>query len=295
MSVALVLSGGASLGAIQVGMLRALVDHGVRPDVIVGTSVGAINGAFVASRDFTAEAVDELGALWLDVRRGHVFPIAPLTGMLAVAGARSHLVPVAGLRRLVLRHVVCERLEQLATPLHVVACDLRTGGEVRLSEGPLVEALLASAAIPGLFPPVRWGDRLLVDGGVIDNTPVSHAVELGADEIYVLSTGGPCPMTEPPRGALGLMLHATSLMIGRRFAGEALALGRRPGVTILPLPCPIGVHPMDFSRSAELIARGEASARAFLDERSADVVPIEARRQGRRSRIARAGELPPAG
>jgi NTE family protein len=295
MSVALVLSGGASLGAIQVGMLRALVDHGVRPDVVVGTSVGAVNGAFVASRGFTAECVDELGALWLEVRRGDVFPVAPVTGMLAMAGARSHLVPVAGLRRLVARHVRCDRLEDLPTPLHVVACDLRTGAEVRLSQGPLVDALLASAAIPGVFPPVPWGDRVLIDGGVIDNTPVSHAVELGADEIYVLSTAGPCTMTEPPRGALGVLVHATSLMIGQRFAGEALALGRRPGVTILPPPCPIGVHPMDFGHSAELIARGEASARAFLEERSADVVPIAAARGSRVARVAPADELPSAG
>jgi NTE family protein len=295
MTVALVLSGGASLGAIQVGMLRALVDHGVRPDVVVGTSVGAINGAFVASRDFTTDAVDELAALWLEVRRGHVFPIAPLTGMLAMAGARSHLVPVAGLRRLMLRHVPCDRIEDLPTPLHVVACDLRSGGEVLLSEGPLVDALLASAAIPGVFPPVAWGDRLLIDGGVIDNTPTSHALALGADEIYVLSTGGPCAIAEPPRGALGMLLHATSLLIGQRFAGEAPALGRRAGVTILPSPCPVGVHPMDFGHSAELIARGEETARAFLAERSADVVPIEAGRESRRARVAPAGELPSAG
>lgn len=295
MSVAFVLSGGASLGAVQVGMLRALVDHGVRPDVVVGTSVGAINGAFVASREFTAQCVDELAALWLEARRGDVFPVAPLTGMLGVVGARSNLVPAGGLRRLLLRHVRFQRLEELPTPLHVVACDLRTGAEVRLSEGPLVDALLASAAIPGVFPPVEWGDRLLIDGGVIDNTPVSHALELGADEMYVLSTGGPCATTEPPRGALGMLIHATSLLVGQRFAGEALALGRRPGVTIVPPPCPIDVNPMDFSRSAELIARGEASARAFLQERAADVVALSERRASRRARAAQADELPSAG
>jgi NTE family protein len=295
MSVALVLSGGGSLGAIQVGMLRALVDDGVRPDVVVGTSVGAINGAFVASRDFTPEAVDELGALWLGVRRGDVFPIAPVAGMLAMAGARSYLVPVAGLRRLMLRHIGCDRLEDLPTPLHVIACDLHSGAEVRLSEGPLVDALLASAAIPGVFPPVAWGERLLIDGGVIDNTPTSHALDLGADEIYVLSTGGSCAMTEPPRGAMGMLLHATSLLIGQRFAGEALALGRRAGVTILPPPCPVGVHPMDFGHTAELIARAEATARAFLRERSADVVALDAHRVSRRRRTAPADELPSAG
>jgi NTE family protein len=169
------------------------------------------------------------------VRRGDVFPIVPLTGMLAMAGARSHLVPVAGLRRLVLRHIPCDRLEDLPTPLHVVACDLRSGGEVRLSEGPLVDALLASAAIPGVFPPVAWGDRLLIDGGVIDNTPTSHALDLGADEIYVLSSGGPGEPSAAPRGGRrpavrGLRVSAPRRVRRRAPAGRARcrAAGRSP-------------------------------------------------------------------
>jgi NTE family protein len=278
MSVAFVLSGGASLGAIQVGMLRALVDHGVRPDVIVGTSVGAINGAYLASRGISEQSVDELGALWLDIRRGHVFPVAPLTGMLGVLGARANLVPVGALRQLVARHIRHDRLEDLPTALHVVACDARTGLEVRLSEGPLLDAVLASAAIPGVFPPVEWGDRLLIDGGVVNNTPMSHALELGASEVYVLSTGGPCTPASPPRGALGMLIYATTLLVGRRFAGEALAVGQHAGVTILPAPCPIDVHPTDFSHSARLMARGEAAARAFLEERATEVVSLAARR-----------------
>jgi hypothetical protein len=92
-----------------------------------------------------------------------------------------------------------------------------------------------------------------------------------------------------------MVLHATSLLIGQRFAGEAAVLGRRAGVTILPPPCPVRVHPMDFGHSAELIARGEATARAFLRERSADVVPLDARRASRRPRIVPADELPSAG
>ena len=293
--VAFVLSGGASLGAIQVGMLRALVDHGVRPDVIVGTSVGAINGAFLACRDFTARTVDDLGSVWLDVRRGDVFPIAPITSLRGVLGARSNLVPVGGLRQLVRRHTDCENLEDLPTPLHVVACDVLTGREVRLSEGPLVEAVLASAAIPGVFPPIPWGGQVLIDGGVINNTPMKHALELGADQIYVLSTGGPCTLTAPPRGALGMLVHATSLLVGQRFAGEALAAGARTDVTILPPPCPIDVHPMDFSRPEELMTRAEATARAFLADRSARIVALEDRRRDRRARPAPSVELPPAG
>ena len=278
MSVAFVLSGGASLGAIQVGMLRALADHDIRPDLIVGTSVGAVNGAFLACREFGSDAVAELAELWLGVRRGQVFPVEPFTGLLGFLGARRNLVPAGALRRLVTRHTDCGLLEDLPTPLHVIACDVLNGQEVRLSEGPLLEAVMASAAIPGVLPPVEWGTRLLVDGGVMNNTPITHAIELGADEIYVLPTSGPCSLTEAPRGALGMVVQATSLMVAHRFADEASAYADRPGLTILPPPCPIDVQPMDFGHAAELIARAEAEARAFLEERSRRVVPLPRRR-----------------
>src|SRR5436305_1516978 len=150
MSIAFVLSGGASLGAIQVGMLRALLERDIRPDLIVGTSVGAVNGAFVASRGFEPETIDDLAELWLGMRRGRVFPVEPVTGLLGFLGARRNLVPGAALRRLVARHAEHERLEDLPIPLHVIACDVVAGREVRLSAGPLVDAVMASAAIPGV-------------------------------------------------------------------------------------------------------------------------------------------------
>jgi NTE family protein len=268
MSTAFVLSGGASLGAIQVGMLRALVDRDVRPDMIVGTSVGAVNGAFLASRGVTTASVDELAALWLGMRRGNVFPVEPLTGLLGFLGARRNLVPVAALRRLVTRHTDHELLEDLPIPLHVIACDVHTGEEVRLSAGPLADAVMASAAIPGVLPPVEWEGRLLMDGGVIDNTPISHALELGADHVYVLPTGGPCELFQAPRGALGMLVHATTLMVAQRFAEEAAAYAGSDDVTILPPPCPIDVAPMDFGHAGRLMDRAEADACAFLEARA---------------------------
>jgi NTE family protein len=270
-SVAFVLSGGASLGAVQVGMLRALVARDIRPDVIVGTSVGAINGAFLASRAFVPDTIDELADLWTGIRRGHVFPVEPFTGLLGFLGARRNLVPAGALRRLLARHTDCELLEDLPTPLHVIASDLLTGREVRLSDGPLIDAVMASAAIPGVLPPVERDGRLLIDGGVLNNTPITHAVELGADEIYVLPTGGPCELTDAPRGALGILIQATSLMVAHRFADEAAALAGRPGLTILPPPCPIDVQPMDFGHAEELMTRAEAEADAFLDEPATSV------------------------
>ena len=272
--VAFVLSGGASLGAIQVGMLRALLDSGVVPDMVVGTSVGAVNGAFLASHGPSAQTVEELATLWRGMRRGRVFPLEPLTGLLGFLGARRNLVPGGALRRLVTHHVDHERLEQLPTALHVVACDVLTGEEVLLSNGPLVDAVLASAAIPGVLPAVEWEGRLLIDGGVVNNTPLSQAIALGAREIYVLPTGGPCVLTAPPRGALAMVLHATGLMVSRRFTAEAQALDGRVEVVVLPPPCPLDVQPMDFGHADALMTRAEEEARAFLADHDATVVPL---------------------
>jgi NTE family protein len=294
MSVAFVLSGGASLGAFQVGMLRALLDHDIRPDLIVGTSVGAVNGAFLAGREFTPETVEELAELWLGVRRGEVFPLEPFSGLLGFLGARRNLVPGGGLRRLIRRHTDCGLLEELPTPLHVIACDVLNGQEVRLSEGPLVDALMASAAIPGVLPPVEWDGRTLIDGGVMNNTPITHALELGADEVYVLPTGGPCELSHAPKGALGMIVQATSLMVAHRFTDEAIAYAGHAGLTILPPPCPIDVQPLDFGHADELMTRAEADARAFLDERSRRVVRLSQLRARRRAREHPDVALPPA-
>src|SRR5690242_1789656 len=141
---AFVLSGGAGLGAIQVGMLRALYERGIAPDLIVGTSAGALNGAFIASRPQTVQTADELAGAWRGVRRGSAFPLNPLTGLLGFIGRRDHLVPASGLERLIDRHIEHERLEQLPIPLHVVAVDVITGEERLLSSGDLRTAILAS-------------------------------------------------------------------------------------------------------------------------------------------------------
>jgi NTE family protein len=182
---AFVLSGGASLGAIQVGMTRALYERGIVPDLLVGTSAGALNAAFLAVRPPTVATTQELAAVWRALHRDDVFPIDVRTLVGGLANRRDHLVSDRGVRRLARRHLLIERLEDSPVPLHLVAYDALAGEELRLSEGPALDALLASSAIPGVLPPVEWGERLLVDGGVVDNTPISHAIELGADRVYV--------------------------------------------------------------------------------------------------------------
>jgi NTE family protein len=262
---AFVLSGGASLGAIQVGMLRALFERGITPDLIVGTSAGAINGAFVASRDPRPETADALGEIWRGLSRSDIFPANPLTGFIGFIGRSDHLVPDSGLRRVIRAHHQLDRLEDARIPLHVIATDVLTGAERRLSRGQADDAIIASAAIPGVFAPIDWEGRPLMDGGVSNNAPISHAIELGAEEVYVLPTGYACALVEAPRGALAMLLHAMSLLINRRLLRDVELLADRARLIVLPPPCPQRVQPIDFGRAGELIGESLAASRAFLD------------------------------
>jgi NTE family protein len=274
MTNAFVLSGGASLGAIQAGMLHGLYERGIEPDVVVGTSAGAINGAFIASREPTVATAEALSDVWRGTRRSDVFPTNLLTGFVGFVGRGDHFVSDRSLRRLVSRYVDFERLEDAAIPLHVIATDVLSGRELRLSQGPAVDAVMASAAIPGVFPPVEWEGLDLIDGGVANNTPISHAVELGADEIYVLPTGNACALDHPPRGALAAILHATTLIIQRRLIADVQAYRDRARLIVLPPPCPLATQPIDFDHADELIARGLADTRAFIDEGGLERPPV---------------------
>jgi NTE family protein len=271
---AFVLAGGASLGAMQVGMLRALYEHGIAPDLLVGTSAGALNAAFVASRPQTVATADALARVWRGLRRDDIFPINPRTLIGGLANQRSYLVPDSGLRRLAARHLQIERLEDAGVPLHLVAFDLLTGDEVCLSDGPATEAVLAAAAIPGVLPPVHRGDRLLVDGGVVNNTPISHAVELGAERIYVLPTEGPLARALPvaPRGALDAVVHAFTLLVGARLAPDLARYAAAAELIVLPAVNPQRVQPTDFDHAGPLIDAGLAAARTALAAQVAEPI-----------------------
>jgi NTE family protein len=264
-TVVFVLSGGASLGAVHVGMLRALYERGIAADAIVGTSAGAIHGAFIASRPQTPATADALGAVWRSVRRRQTFPLNPVTGLFGLFGARKHLISDSGLRRLLAPHLQCEVLEQTATALHVVAVDVLSGEELLLSRGPLLHAVLASAAIPGLLPPVAWEGHTLIDGSVANNTPLSHAVALGAQRIYVLPAGHTCALNKPPSGALAMALHAITLLTHRRLIDDIVRHRDDAELIVLPCGCPLPVQPIDFAHADELIAQSLQDARAFFD------------------------------
>ena len=261
---AFVLAGGGSLGAVQVGMLRALTAAGVVPDLLVGASAGAINASFFAG-DPTAHGVSELERIWRGLERSDVFPVSLLQGGLGMLGLRRHLVDPGPLRRLLARSLPAVDFARMVLPCHVVASDVLSGEEVVLSSGSVVEAVLASAAIPGVFPPVTIGGRYLIDGGVANNTPLSTAVSLGADRIVVLPTGFACALDAPPQSALGMALHAVSLLISRQLRVDIELLSGRARLHVVPPLCPISVGPHDFRHAAEWIERAATSTQQWLE------------------------------
>jgi NTE family protein len=271
MRTAFVLSGGGSLGAVQVGMLQALATRGVAPDFLVGTSAGALNAAYVAGYGTDPAALDRLERIWTRLRRHTVFPLRPFRLGASALGRAPSLCSDAGLRGLLRSYLAFDRLEHAPIPLHVVATDLHSGKEVLLSEGDAADAVLASAAIPGVFPSVRIGGRDLVDGGIANNAAVSQAAALGADTIYVLPSGYACALPTPPRTALASATQALTLLIEQRLIWEVGHFADSMDIRVLPPLCPLTVPSHDFRHGAELIARARAATGEWLDTGGAHV------------------------
>ena len=152
-------------------------------------------------------------------------------------------------------------------PLHLVAFDLLGGGEVRLSRGPALEAVLAAAAIPGVLPPVPWGDHLLVDGGVVNNTPISHAIELGAERVFVLPTSDPDErgLAGRPRRPLDAVVQACRVLVGARLKADLVRYANEAELIVLRAANRTRVQPNDFDQAELLIADGLRAARRQLD------------------------------
>jgi NTE family protein len=260
---AFVFAGGGSLGAVQVGMLRTLLAAGVRPDFVVGASVGAINATYFAGAP-DAEGVATLGRIWSGLRRSDIFPLT-LAGAFGLLRHPGNLVDPSGLRRLIEANLPCPRLEDAQIPLHIMATD-QQGQAVRLSSGPAVEAILASTAIPGVFPPVHIDGEALMDGAIAANTPMLLAAELGASRIIILPTGYACALKEPPTRAVGKALHAITLMITWQLMHELQRIPEEVEVHIVPTLCPLAVSPFDFSAATELIERGAQSAKKWIED-----------------------------
>ena len=239
------------------------------PDLLVGTSAGALNAVFVAAHGMSPASLDRLAATWTALRRDDVFPLRAPRMVLALAGARNALCAGTGLERLVRRHVAVQGLEDTPIPVHLVATDLLSGEEVLLSEGDPVSAVLASSAIPAVLPAVERDGRTLVDGGLADNTAISQAAALGADRIYVLPTGYACALPAPPSRPLAVAVQALSLLVQRRLITDVALYADRVDLVVLPPLCPLRIAATDFRHAAELIRRSHASAAGWLDSGAA--------------------------
>ena len=255
-------AGGGSFGAIQVGMMDSLARHDITADMVVGSSVGALNGAFYAS-DPTVDGAERLANIWRGLRRQDVFPFTWRT-LLSFLWRRDFLIPHDGVRKLVDDHIPYRNLEEARLPVHIVTTDIVTGDSVVFSSGSAAEAIVASTAIPGAFAPVHYGDRYLVDGAISSNTPVRVAVKQGARRLIILPTGHACANQAPPVGALANALHALTLLISRQMVNELENLGSDIEYFVVPPLCPLVGSPYDFSRTAEHIERSRLNTDEWL-------------------------------
>jgi len=264
--VAFVFSGGGPLGALQVGALRALFEHNVHPDLVVGSSVGALNATFVAF-DPTLSGVDALEGIWRSLTDQDLFPGSRLRATWARFLVRGDRVfENSGLRRLVQTRLGDARIDDAQLPLGIVATDLDRGEERIFTTGELTRPLLASTAMPGIFPPVEIDDRRYIDGGVSNNVPIAPAVAMGAKIVYVLnSTAAESRQHRPLVRPLDYMLHSFSLARAQRLEVDRRIYNKKVRLVMLPTPeLDFYVPFASMEHTGRLIDLGYEQTRSFL-------------------------------
>lgn len=264
-----VLSGGANRGAVQVGMMEALLEHGIVPDALVGTSVGALNASFLGLRPDRAR-VRELRGRWLALGPRDIFPGGTLTCMGHLLRQRPFLFSPAALVRLIDDWLPATHLEDLPTPVRIVTTPLGGSTAVYHRHGPLRELLLASTAVPAVFPPVELPAScghpgLHVDGGVADLVPISGAADLAPTRVFVLDASSPARL---PRGRTPIDVLVASLGVATRVRPTP-DLG--PEVSVHRLVTPdLGVKMTDFSHTTQHLADGRAAAMRVVEQLMAE-------------------------
>jgi NTE family protein len=271
-----VLSGGGNQGVSQVGMLRALLEREIVPDVVIGTSAGALNGAAVAYAP-NLTGVAQLAAVWEDLRAENVFPGGKIHRAWNVVRRGTALFDSDGLAAVIDHATPARSFSDLEIPLRVIATDLDTGEEVVLARGPLKPALLASAALPGVFPIVQHGGRRLVDGGVVNSVPLWHALSGPVDRVFVLNVSG-AATDHTERSPLDVVMTSFSHARSQRFELELRHVPDNIEVIVLPRPRDAR-DLMDFTGAAELIDQAYDLTAKLLDAHDAHPVVTEKQRR----------------
>lgn len=269
MTTAFVFGGGGRWGAVEAGMASALAEGGVQPDLIVGSSIGAFNGAMVAF-DPSPAGVARLRQAWAKVQESGVLSAKPLERARTVVRQKVATHSTAEMRRIVERFLPVDDFAGLRVEFQCVAASVEQAAERWFSTGPLVDAILASAAVPVLFPPVVIDGESFYDGGLVNSVPVDRAVELGASRIYVLQVGRIEQPLRPPSKRHEPALLAFEIARRHRFARALETMPPHVELHILPSGNPLAFDDSrqlrwrDTAGTEELIDSAWAATRAYL-------------------------------
>lgn len=267
MRTAFVLGGGGILGSAEVGMLRALLERGIIPDLVVGSSVGALNGVAVAATPGLG-VVERLTEAWTSLRARDVFASTVVGQVGNLLRHGTYLHTNEGLRRLVTEAAGDARIERLPVRFECVAACIETASAEWFGSGPIVDAVLASCAVPGLLPPVRIGERHYLDGGLVASVPVGRAVALGAEQIFVLHVGRLERPLEPPRRPWEVALVAFEISRRHQFADDMARVPAGISVHLLPTGEPPPAVLLRYRSPASITRRIDAAYRASADHLS---------------------------
>ncbi|MGB8862226.1 MAG: patatin-like phospholipase family protein [Ilumatobacteraceae bacterium] len=259
--LAFVLPGGGALGSYQVGVLRALTEVGITPDLLVGVSAGSVNAALFAWNP-GLDGVHRVEAIWHGIRRRDLLRVHPGRLAMAFAGRQSSFLDNRHGRSFLRRHLGNRVIEHSPVPLALVATDLSNGEAVALTSGDTTTAVLASSAFPGVYPPVTIDGRTFVDGGVVADIPLDLTLALGAATALVLSVP-PLAADDPPHRAIDILFRSSSL--GVEAHGRSVLLRPPPELTVVEIPAPpTKLTTFDVGRSANMIEEGYAATRAWM-------------------------------
>jgi NTE family protein len=268
---ALVLSGGGPYGALQAGALRAVLEAGIQPEIVVGTSAGALNGAFIA-KDPTPAGARTLEDVWRSISDEDLFPgVKRRSAWARMLMRGNRIFDNSGLAGIIGSRLGIETFEEAQVPLGVVATDMELGRDEVFDSGPLLQPLLASSAMPGIFPPVEIGGRLFIDGGVTNAVPIGPAVAMGANKIYVLNCSGSQQERRPLQRPMDYLLHAFLLARSQRLEMDLPRYSEQAEIIMLPAPTlGFSVPFTSIQHTETMLAMGYKATRRLLEDRGAE-------------------------